>query len=144
MTREYVSRGAEGEHIRAKNRRRSRVSKRETLKTPVSKRSPRTGSTQLRQRLITQRTPRFHVVIHYAPRQLSADAYTRDCIRGERARRYTRGTVDINNTLADVEAVDMSSENPLTVTLFVSSLNLNHSRSYGRRVRRMFAVTFFF
>lgn len=25
----------------------------------------------------------------------------------------TRGTVDINNTLADVEAVDMSSENPI-------------------------------
>lgn len=33
--------------------------------------------------------PRFHVVIHYAPRQLSADAYTRDCIRGERARTHT-------------------------------------------------------
>lgn len=50
---------------------------------------------------------------------------------------HAPGTVDINNTPADVEAVvDMSSENPLTVTLSVSSLNLNREATRTTRTTR--------
>lgn len=97
----------------------------------------RTGSTQLRQRLITQRRSAAFTLSFITRRASSPRTHTRVTAHGgERVRAYARaGTADINNTLADVGAADMSSENPLTVTLSVSSLNLNRSRSYGRRVR---------
>lgn len=99
-----------------------------------------TGSTQLRQSHYAMRRA-FTLSFITRPRASSrararADAYIHARLHArERAPAYTyiihtgrERTVDINNVLVDMEAVDMRSENPLTVTLSVSSLNLKYSK----------------